>query len=356
MGARIREHKNVLEIEGGFHLTENLIHCAESALAARLMIPVVALENREFTIDGAPGLRKRRLGNIETAMKNAGVFCRSDNDRLPVTIKGSLQGGEITIDASETSQLLSGLLMALPLADRDSRIHVQNPSSRPYLDMTLQILEQSGIQAFNRDYQVFEIPGRQTYRPFNIQIEGDWSGAAFLMVAAALAGDLEINGLNQASKQADRAVLSAFENAGINIEIAGKQIKIRKSRPKPFTFDAADCPDLFPPLAVLAAFAVGKSTINGRKRLANKESARDKVLQKELGKLGVDIELEVDRMIVHGGNPTGGIIDSHHDHRIAMAAAVMGFAAREPVTIKHAECVSKSYPGFFEEMSRIALR
>jgi len=175
-------------------------------------------------------------------------------------------------------------------------------------------------------------------------------GAAFLLVAGAVAGNLEIAGLNLNSSQADSAILNALRDAGAQMEISAGAIKIEQSKLRSFHFDATHCPDLFPPVAVLAACAGGVSTIKGVSRLSQKESNRGIVLQQELGKLGISIVLEDDVMKVEGGRIRGGEVFSHNDHRIAMAGAVAGLVADGPVTVKNAECIAKSYPDFYSDL------
>jgi len=317
------------------------------------MIPLAALSSDEITITGEGTLLKRKLGNIAEPLQNLGVKCSSNNGFLPVKVKGPFHGGEVEVDGSESSQFISGLLMALPLATSDSVVIVHDLKSRPYIDLTIDLLKKFNIKIENRDYQHFKIQGNQKYQAADIQLEGDWSGAAFLLVAAALNGEIRVTGLNQFSEQADRDILVALADAGVQLKQENGEISVSKSQLSAFEFDAAHCPDLFPPLAVLAAAANGVSKIKGVDRLKNKESNRGKTLQEELGKLGIGIILDGNLMLVKGGKIKGGTVFSHHDHRIAMAAAVAGLIAEEPVIIQSAECVSKSWPSFFDDLKTL---
>jgi 3-phosphoshikimate 1-carboxyvinyltransferase len=352
-GADFWIEDDILTIIGGAASHETLINCGESGLLARLMIPLAALGSDENTITGEGTLLKRHPGNITEPLQNLGVKCSSNNDFLPVKVKGPLCGGKVEVDGSESSQFISGLLMALPLATSDSVVIVHDLKSRPYIDLTLDLLKKFNIRIENRDYNSFKIPGNQKYKAAEIELEGDWSGAAFLLVAAAINGEVRVKGLNRFSEQADRNILKALAAAGVRLNQNDDEISVSKSPLSAFEFDATHCPDLFPPLAVLAAACVGVSKIKGVERLSNKESNRGLTLQEELGKLGIEIILDGDTMLVKGGSIKGGSIFSHHDHRIAMAAAVAGLIAEKPVIIQNAECVSKSWPSFFEDLKTL---
>jgi 3-phosphoshikimate 1-carboxyvinyltransferase len=356
LGRDLNYQNDALEIKGAFRPTSSDFDCGESGLAARLMIAMApALFENPVTISGKGSLLKRPLGNLCDVLQQLGVRCHSDHGKLPYHLTGKMKAGEVTVDGSESSQFVSGLLMALPLLDGDSKLIVQNLKSAPYVQMTLETLHKFGIEIKESGSNTFSIGGYQKYHPTEIKIEGDWSGAAFLMVAAALAGDLTITGLDIQSAQADRKVLEALAAAGIPIEFSDNGISIRQQRPKPFIFDCTHCPDLFPPLAALAAAAQGTSTLSGVRRLQNKESNRGLVLQKELAKMGVRIVLEGDNMHIHGGTLTGATIDAHNDHRIAMAAAAAALVAAAPVTITGAGCVNKSWPSFFEDIRSLGV-
>jgi 3-phosphoshikimate 1-carboxyvinyltransferase len=353
MGARIDARQDFWEISGGVEFSTPKINCGESGLAARLMIALATLGSTEIEVTGEGTLLSRHLGNICETLGKMGVKSRSMDGKLPYFIHGPASCNQLEVDGSGGSQFVSGLLMTLPLLKNDSTLIVHNLKSIPYIDMTLEVLQASGIEIENQDYHEFSISGNQTYQPIQTEVEGDWSGAAFPLVAGALAGEVLVTGLDLNSRQADRKIMEALEKSGTNLEIKPEGILVKRSSLKPFIFDATHCPDLFPPLAVLAAASDGISKISGVGRLAQKESNRGIVLQNELGKLGINIELDGDLMIIQGGPVSGGEIFSHHDHRIAMAGAVAGLIAKKPVTIQHAECVSKSYPDFFKDIENL---
>lgn len=350
LGAKIEPQVNEMKITGSAILKEPKLNCGESGLAIRMFAPIAALYPVEITMVGANSLKRRPMFMIEDALKQLGVKCTSSDGFLPLTIKGPISGGKCDIDGSVSSQLLTGLLMALPLASSDSEITVKNLKSKPYIDMTIQILKSFGIRIEQSDYKVFRIPGQQKYVPSIYTVEGDWSGGAFLLVAAAINGDLTLNGLRTDSKQSDMAVIDALRIAGAAIKTDEDSVHISKSKLKAFQFNATESPDLFPPLAALASYCKGTSIIQGVSRLVFKESNRALTLKEEFEKLNIRIEIDGDFMHITGGQALGGKVESHDDHRIAMALAVTALGAAERVYIRDSQCVAKSYPCFFDDL------
>jgi 3-phosphoshikimate 1-carboxyvinyltransferase len=290
---------------------------------------------------------------IEEALNQLGVKCTSSNGFLPLYIQGPLCGGSCEIDGSVSSQLLTGLLMALPLASKNSEIKVNNLKSKPYIDMTIQILKSFGISVENTGYSLFHIAGNQKYIPHDYTVEADWSGGAFLLVAGAINGNLTINGLRTDSMQSDMSVINALQKAGADMITGEDHIEIKKSELKAFEFNATESPDLFPPLVALASYCNGISAIKGVSRLIFKESDRAKALKEEFGKMNVLIEIREDTMFVTGAKPQGARVESHDDHRIAMALAVASLGAAGKVSIRDSQCVAKSYPGFFDDLRHL---
>ena len=353
LGARVEPQVNELKINGSAVLKEPKLNCGESGLAIRMFSPIAALYPAEIKMVGANSLKKRPMFMIEEALNQLGVKCTSSGGFLPLTIEGPIVGGHCEIDGSVSSQLLTGLLMALPLAAGNSEIRVNNLKSKPYIDMTIQILKSFGISVENRDYSLFRIQGNQKYIPQSYTVEGDWSGGAFLLVAGAINGQLCVRGLRSDSMQSDKLIVNALENAGAHIISGENQIEITRSELKAFEFDATESPDLFPPLVALASYCEGISTIKGVSRLIYKESDRAKALQEEFSKMGIKIEINDDLMFVIGGKPQGARVESHDDHRIAMAIAVASLGATAKVSIRDSQCVAKSYPGFFDDLRRV---
>ncbi len=355
LGARIVSEPGQLRITGSGEIKEKHLNCGESGLAIRMFSPVAALYDSEIIITGTGSLTKRPMSMIEDALKQLGVGCKSSEGFLPLRIKGPLKGGSCRIDGSLSSQLLTGLLMALPVAENDSEIFVENLKSKPYIDMTLQILERFGIRIGRTDYSRFSIPGSQIYQPQKFEVEGDWSGGAFLLVAGAINGEITVKGLRPDSRQSDKAVLDVLDRAGARTTIMENSVSVKKSELKPFYFDATESPDLFPPLVALAAYCRGISTIKGVSRLIHKESNRSAALVNEFLKMNVKIETDNDDMIITGGKITGAEVSSHGDHRIAMAAAVAALAATGKVIIRDSQCVAKSYPVFFDDLRHLGV-
>jgi 3-phosphoshikimate 1-carboxyvinyltransferase len=254
-----------------------------------------------------------------------------------------------------SSQLLTGLLIALAHCTEPSELIVSNLTSRPYIDMTIAILQDFGIQVENRDYHSFYIAGGAQSNLSNYYVEGDWSGAAFLIVAAALAGTAEIKNLSSSSSQGDMAIIDIVRSCGVDIKQHDNSVTIDHSILKPFTCDATECPDLFPPLVALASACPGESRISGVHRLAYKESNRGDVLVEEFVKIGVPVRKEGNDLVITGGKVRGGVAHSCNDHRIAMALAVAGLVSEIGVTIEEAQVVDKSYPGFFEDLHNLGV-
>ena len=327
---------------------EDVLDCGESGLCARLFAPIAALGGRETLLAGRGSLLRRPLGPIDGPLAALGAAAASAGGFLPLTVKGPLRGGRAVVDGSTSSQFVSGLLMALPRAESNSVLEVRNLTSIPYVELTLRMLAEFGVAVAHEGFRTFRIPGRQTYAGSEYRVEGDWSGAAFLLTAAALAGSVRVTGLDPGSSQPDRRILDVLDEAGATVRISDAGVEVARNPLRSFEIDAAHCPDLVPVLVPLAARARGLSVIGGADRLASKESDRANALIREFGSLGVDIHAKQGCLLVRGGAIRAGRVNSHGDHRIAMALAVAGLAAEGPVAIDGAECVRKSYPGFFE--------
>ncbi len=354
LGAEVIIENDKIIIKPDKKEIKNTINCGESGLGIRMFSPVAALFGKEVTITGEGSLKKRPVNEIKNALTQLGVKCETNNGFIPVSLSEKLTGGIIEIDGSLSSQVLTGLLIALPKAEKDSIIKVKNLKSKPYIDLTLNILDKFSIKIKNNDYKEFHIKGNQKFKTRNFTVEGDWSGAAFLLVAGLIAGKTKITGLNLNSQQADIKIIDAIKSANGSISINNNIITAKKSKLKAFNFDATDCPDLFPPLVVTASYCKGTSVITGVNRLIHKESNRAEVLQKEFSKIGIKIKISENKMFIEGGKVKGGIINSHNDHRIAMAAATAALSSKNGITIKNSECINKSYPTFYKDLIGIS--
>ncbi len=354
LGATLTIHDSEIIITKGISLDESAsIHCGESGLAARMFSAIAALSPNKITVTGEGSLLKRPFGMVHEALSQLGKTVVLTDGKLPMEVSGVMLPSEICIDGSESSQLLTGLLIALPMLQGRSIIHVDGLQSRPYIQMTIDTLAQFGIQIQNEGFKKFIVEGNQRPRPTSLTVEGDWSGAAFLLVGGAIAGEVTVTGLNPGSSQADRAILDVLEMVGAEVDVQAHHVTVKRNRLQPFFFDATDCPDLFPPLAALAAYCDGKSSIVGTHRLRHKESDRAVAIYSVLRELGIEVSSEDDAMHIIGGQVSGGTVSSHNDHRIAMMAATMGCMASGAINIIEAEAVNKSYPHFFRDMASL---
>jgi 3-phosphoshikimate 1-carboxyvinyltransferase len=353
LGADIQTKENIVSITGGFKPVKKVLNCGESGLAIRMFSSIVSLHNEEITLTGTGTLRERPLGMVVAPLRSLGVQITTERDLLPVRVKGPLKGGFAKVDGSMSSQFLTGLLMSLPLVDGDSELEVTDLQSKPYIDLTLQVINDFGVVVDHKHYKKFVIKGGQKYMPGEYTVEGDWSGAAFLLVAGAIGGGVEVREINLNSEQADKKILNALEMAGAKIEYRKKSIIISRDKLYAFEMDITDCPDLAPPLVALAAHCKGTTRLKGSKRLLIKESNRSRALQDVFLKLGIKVETRDNDMLITGGTVRKGKVSSYGDHRIVMAAAIAAIGGDSQVIIRDTGCISKSYPGFFNDLKKI---
>ncbi len=373
LGAKVEVENGELKVESdGVQPTSNEINCGESGLSIRMFTPIVALSDKEITINGSGSLVTRPMDFFDEILPKLGVKIKSNDGKLPMIVQGPLIPANIEVDGSLSSQFLTGLLMAYATssnlskggASEDSNsssvsIKVRDLKSKPYIDLTLDVMKRFGMRVpENKNYEEFIFHNSPTHdsqlTTHDYTVEGDWSGGAFLLVAGAIAGPITVRGFDLSSKQADRAIMDAMMDANAAIATEAKGIKVHPGGLRGFYFDATDCPDLFPPLVALAAYCNGKTTIKGVSRLTHKESNRANTLQDEFDMMGVRIDLEDDLMVVHGGGIVKGAdVHSHHDHRIAMACAVAALGANSETVIEEAMAVKKSYPDFYSDLKSL---
>lgn len=356
LGAKVeRTDDNTIVVDGGLAPQSDSLCVGESGLSARLFTPIASLCSEPIVINGEGTLLYRPMDMMIHPLRRLGVDVRDGGGRLPIEVCGPMQGGEIDVDGSVSSQFVTGLLLSLPLADNDTVINVAGAVSKPYLDMTIDTAARFGVAIEHNDYEQFYIAGGQSYTPTDYAVEGDWSAAAMLLVAGAVAGEVTVKNLSMLSKQADVAVCDALVRAGAELTTEDNTVTAAHRELRGFEFDATNCPDLFPALATLAAAAEGESRIVGTRRLEHKESNRAEAIRKEFGKIGIEVDLsEPNMMKITGGKITGGVeVESYGDHRMAMTLAVAALLSDREITIKGAECVSKSYPDFFETLSML---
>lgn len=379
---------------GAAALEPETINAGESGLLARLMIPLMAvLGDGNATVSGEGTLTRRPLKGARDIMGAFGVRLETISGtgqesfsevHVPLTISGKLEGGKVTVSGSGGSQLISGLLMALPLLQEDTVIRLTEPKSIPYLFITMDVLKAFGVKiwcdmeggpefAESQDWNdcteiVLHIKGGQSYKATDMDIEGDWSSAANFLVAGAIFGKVNVSGLDTKSLQADLSIMDILMEAGASLSQMGDDdprgvIHVQKAPLNAFDVDANNCPDLFQVAAVLAAFCQGTSRIAGVGRLANKESDRAQAILSMLVQLGVKARISGDKMIIEGHSLAqrcltshllkGGNYTSSHDHRMVMALKVAELGADGPIVIDDIECVSKSFPTFMELFGKL---
>ncbi len=329
------------------------ILCKESGSTLRFLIPLALITEKEMTFHGEGGLIKRPLSIYEDIFKEKGIlFKRISKDSLPVVVKGPLVPGTYQIKGNVSSQFISGLLFALPLLKEDSKIVLLPPvESVDYIIMTIDVLNKFGVKV-NYENQIIDIPGNQSYHSAELCVEGDFSQAAFWMVAGTIGHPIKLYGLDQKSLQGDKKIVDLIISMGglIKFDEAYGTYQIDPSTTKGISIDLSQIPDLGPILMILAALSDGKSTFTGIERLKIKESNRLNAMIDVLHKYGVHAALDEDTLHIKGQSELRGnqVFSSHGDHRIAMAIAIGAIRARGSVTIQDAEVVKKSYPDFFQ--------
>ena len=412
LGAEVQVDGSQVTIKGiaakaGSYANPDL-HVGESGLLTRMMIPLMAqLSDKPVTFTGEKTLLGRPLTGAKEIMEAfavegqdiiqsvsdqgeaAGQGEVSDVIRVPLKVTGPLKAGRAEVSGKHGSQLISGLLMALPFAEKNSSLIVHEPKSIPYIFITLEVLKKFGLKIGNemlggRDFlesngdwslcteMVFKVRGGQGYKAADIDLEGDWSAAANFLVAGAIFGQVEVAGLDTTSLQADLSIMDILMDAGASLsQLDGDKGNITAQRAplRAFKVDASNCPDLFPIVSVLAAFCQGTSRLAGVGRLANKESDRAKAIIEMLTQMGVQASVEGDEMVIEGhclaqrilasrdGAANcllnGGSYTSHHDHRMVMALKVASLGASSPIVIDDETCVAKSFPQFAQTWAAV---
>ena len=394
LGAKVQVNGSQLVIEGigaregGLNLQE--LHTGESGFLTRLMIPLLsALSAEPVRVTGEKTLLSRPLTDAHDIMAAYGVrlYPESNASRktdcyLPLKVAGPLLPGRADVSGKGGSQLVSGLLAALPLLQEKSVLYVHEPRSIPYLFITIDVLKKFGIkigsemegdEAFleTQDWSLctgvnFRIRGGQRYRAADFAIEADWSGAAPFLVAGAIFGDVEVTGLDTRSLQADISIMDILTEAGASMsQLDGEDgpIHVKRAPLSPFHADLNNCPDLFPIVAVLSAFCPGESHLLGVERLRHKETDRASAIEQTLKQMGVEVVVNEDEMVVSGISLVqrlatgrllkGGTYPSFADHRMVMALRVAALGADAPVVIDDTACVAKSFPDFNELFDRL---
>jgi len=369
LGAKITRRKEigVFEIHGRSKpLTpEDIINCRDSASTIRFLTPICALAEGISVLTGGDSLRRRPMSPLLDAMRQLGIQCystRGDGCPPVVVFGGGIKGGKTSIRGDVSSQFISGLLFATPMAQEDTDIEVSTAlESKPYVEITMSILRSHGIKVeADPDFRSFHVPSGQRYTPTNHMIEGDYSSAAFLLAAAAITNSkVKVTNLKENSLQGDRFIIDLLKRIGVKIRVEKNLVEVEGSKThlQPFNVELRDNPDLVPICVALACFVDDRSVIRGVKRLRFKESDRVAALLGEFTKMGVKVRVVKDAIEVESdGKPHGAELSSHDDHRIAMACIVSALGAEGKSIIRGVECINKSYPNFLKDIASLGAK
>ena len=355
IGIRVHQKENSWQVNGGkFHEPATDLFCGESATTLRFMTAICSLIPGKCRLVPGPSLAKRPVRALIQALRQLGVNCSCQGEVAPVVVDGGrLNGGVAELPGNISSQFVSALLFISPFADEGVTIRLTTPlESKPFVLMTLDCLEKFGIKTnYSKDLTEFEV-SKQIYKPTKYKVEGDWSSASYFLALGALSGEVEVENLNPESWQGDKIILNFLKDMGILVKIDKNSVTVRRSRLNAIRADLSDCIDLLPTVAVLAATANGVSELTGIERGRIKESNRVSAVREGLQKMGIKVQEERNRLIIAGSTPKGSVIDSKGDHRIAMAFSLLGSAAGETI-INDAECVSKTFPQFWDVLKSI---
>lgn len=360
LGIYIKFKGKILTVKGAVHLKAPVepINCKESASTIRFMTAIASLVDGACTLTGSPSLLKRPINHLIEALRQLGVKCEMNHGYPPVTVYGSsIPGGRAAIVGHVSSQFITALLFACPLAKKDCNIRVLTPlESKPYVQLTLNILSKHKIKIqVLDDHKGYIIPHSQKYKPYDHKIPGDFSSAAFLMAAAAITrSEVKMEGLSFNFQQPDEQILKILEGMGVKFNTPINLLKIVGGKLSGIEINAEDTPDLVPICAAVACYAKGKTVIRNIERLKIKESDRSETIVSELSKMGGKINRKTNALIIEGPSKMRGcLIDSHRDHRIAMSCTVAALGAEGETKILNAECVNKSYPNFFDDLIKL---
>ena len=352
LGAKIVRGKGFVEISPLVPTKTPHLNCMESGSTFRFMLPVAAAVSANVSFTGCGRLPERPIGELRCAMEDHGVVFSAQT--LPFTTKGTLNSGAFALAGNVSSQYITGLLMALSTLKDDSTLTLTTPlQSGAYVDITLHALRRFGVAIARTDTGYFISGGQSFVSPKKLAVDGDWSNAAFFLVAGAIGQAVTVTGLDMDSPQGDKGILEILRQFGAKVTIEGDAITVSPAPLQGCTIDIDDMPDSLPILAVLATFAQGETHFVNAARLRLKESDRLVSTAAMLQNLGAKAEERPEGLTVYQSDLTGGRVDSFQDHRIAMAAAVGAIGCTRSVTITNAGAVSKSYPAFYEDYNRL---
>jgi len=353
VGIRVLQGKDSWRVIGGdFHQPKTDLFCRESAATLRFMTAICSLIPGQSHLTSAPSLSRRPVKPLIQALRQLGVNCQQEEKSIVVS-GGSLKGGTTELPGNISSQFVSAILFISPFAEEGVKIRLTTPlESRPYVLMTIECLKQFGIRVkSSKDLREFET-SKQAYKPTKYRVEGDWSSASYLLALGALSGEVEVANLNLESLQGDKAIIDFLKEMGASITVKPNSVIVKRSKLKALTANLVDCIDLLPTMAVLAAAAEGTSEFTGVERARLKESDRASAIKEGLEGMGIKVVEERNRMAITGSPARGSLIDSRGDHRIAMAFSLLGAAVGGTI-VNNAECVSKTYPEFWDTVKSL---
>ena len=355
IGVGIAEKGSSWMVGGGnFRQPDSELYCRDSAGTLRFLTALCSLVPGTCHLTAGPSLSRRPILPLVSALRQLGVKCYSEGSKALVTVEGGrLQGGKTDLPGDISSQLVSAILFIAPLSEKGVALELTPPvESKPYIRMTIDCMMQFGVKVERSpDFINYKVKP-QLYKPARYRAEGDWSSASYLLSLGAVSGDVDVTNLSRSSHQADRQVWILLNMMGADIHAGHNSVRARKSALKAVKADLSDCIDLLPTMAVLAAAAKGVSELTGISRARLKESDRVAAVKEGLTRMGISVREEKDAMFITGAVPQGAVIDSKGDHRIAMAFSILGVLAGNTV-IKGAECVSKTYPEFWNVLKSL---
>ena len=354
VGVCIRQEADLWRVGGGdFHEPSADLSCGESATTLRFMTAICSLVPGECRLVVGPSLVGRPVRPLVQALRQLGVDGSCQGEVAPVIVNGGkLKGGVTELPGNISSQFVSALLLVAPFAEEGVVIRLTTPlESKPYVLMTLECLKKFGIEVVSKNLDEFVIT-KQTYKPTEYEVEGDWSSASYFLALGAVCGEVEVRNLNPESLQGDKVMLNFLREMGASVEVKQNSVTVRKSRLNAIRADLSDCIDLLPTMAVLAAAADGVSEFAGIERARIKESNRVAAVKEGLEKMGIKVVEERNRLTITGSKLKGAVIDSKDDHRIAMTFSILGSLVGDTI-INEAECVNKTFPGFWDILKNI---
>ena len=361
LGARVRREEDgsvVIESDGRVRAPAKVLDCLNSGTTLRLLSAIATLSPGEVTLTGDASLRKRPMGPLLQALAQLGVHARSTEGKAPVTVRGPMRGGRATLPGDVSSQFVSALLLAGARTERGVDVEIDGVlKSRPYVDITREMMEDFGARAEGRG-EGFHVPGGQSYKARDYRVPGDFSTAAFPLVAGALAGEVTVENLPARTAQGDKAILDVLERFGAKVVRRERSATVSPGPLRGVHVDLSDTPDAFPILCTLAAYAEGETVLSGAAHLRFKESDRIKAMVTNLQKLGVDAREREDGAVIRGGRPVQGAegLVTEGDHRVLMALAICALRAQAPLTLDDHDAHRVSYPHFIEDFQAMGAR